>query len=87
MLVVGQQLLVRGQLGEKAESTETICDDSVAVNDHCTVEEPAEVIPIKVPAIAELLHQACWIERIARLPQLQYYKAADEWLIQLHPNP
>lgn len=38
----------------------------------------AEVIPVEVPAVLELLHQARRIEGIVRLPQLQHHKAADE---------
>jgi hypothetical protein len=60
----------------------TVSGDPIAVNDYRAVEELAEVIPIEIPAVLELLHQAHRIESIARLPELQYQKAADEWLVE-----
>ena len=82
MLIAGQHLLIRCQLGQKSEPSEAVGGDSVTVNDHCAVEELAEVIPVEVPAILELLHQARRIESIVRLPELQHHKAADEGLIK-----
>jgi len=82
MLIVGQRALIRCQLGKKSEPAEAIGGNSVTVNDHCAVDELAEVIPIEVPAILEFLHQACGIESIARLPELQHHEATDEWFVE-----
>ena len=46
------------------------------------VEELAEIVPVEVPAVLEFLHQARRIESIARLPELQHDKAADERLVE-----
>src|SRR5208337_4467515 len=82
MRVVGQRLLFGRQLCQKSEPSDTVGSNLVAVNDYRAVEELAEVIPVEVPAVLELLHQPRRIESIACLPELQHYEAADQRLVE-----
>jgi len=82
ILVAGERALIIGQVREKSEPSDAIGGDSLAVNDDGTVEELAQVIPVKLPAILEFLQHARGVESVLRLPELQHQEAADERLIE-----
>src|ERR1700693_5150027 len=67
---------------QTSKASHAIGADSLTVEVHCSVEEMADIVPIKLPAILKFLHQARRIESIARLPELQHDEAADECLIE-----
>src|ERR1700728_3298537 len=82
MRIASHSLFIVCQVGEKSEALDAICGDSLTVNHDGTIEELAEVVPVEVPAVLELLHQTSGIESIPRLPELQHHKPADEGLIE-----
>ena len=82
MLIAGQHPFFVCQVRQKSEPSGAIGGYSVMVNDKSPVEELAEIIPIEVSAVLELLHQPRRIECIVRLPEFQHDEAADEWLVE-----
>jgi len=73
MRVIGQRLFVRSQVGEKPEASDAIGADSLAVDPRVAPYKVAQVIPVEFRAVLEFPHQACGIESIARLPELQHH--------------
>src|SRR6266404_7560285 len=82
MPVTGQRPLFGRQVREKAEASDAIGADSLAVNPRITSYKIPQVIPVEFPAMLEFVHEAGGIERIPRLPKLQDHEPPDERLIE-----
>src|SRR6266576_237755 len=68
MRVISERLLFGRQVREKAKPSDAIGADSLAVDPRVAPYKVAQVIPVEFRAVLEFPHQACGIERIARLP-------------------
>jgi hypothetical protein len=69
MLIGSQCSLVIRQIGQEAKAPDARIRGPVSIDRNCPVQQLAEIIPIKVPAVLEFPHQSLRIERIARLPE------------------
>jgi len=82
MSVIGERPFFGRQVREKAEASDAIDADSLAIDPRVTPYEIAQVIPVEFHTMLEFVDEASGFESIARLPQLQHNEPADERLIE-----
>ena len=81
MLIAGQHLLLRRQLGEKTEPFEAVGSDSITVNDHSRLRSWRRSSQSKfLPSLNFCM--SAWDPNYRAPAKLQHHKAANEGLIK-----
>jgi hypothetical protein len=66
--IIRQRALLIRHLTEESKAARAICGDAIAIHRRAAADKLAEIVPVEITSVPELLQQAVRLEAIPRLP-------------------